>query len=164
MEIHPFQVQVVLDQLLLGINLARDQALGIPLFVHNIRENIIQFRRDKLESSFSLMPVHYIRLILIFGYQCIGCKICEQFCQLDPYDELSKQADRVYRRFVDPQKESSFAETLEGMPLADAMAVAMERLRLIYGDDSPEPDQAIASDWIQSSVQVTRLFYLQFNM
>lgn len=45
---------------------------------------------------------------------------------------------------------TDFAETLEKMPLADATAVAMERLRLIYGDDIPEPEQAMATDWIQS--------------
>ncbi|MEM7114666.1 MAG: FAD-dependent oxidoreductase [Chloroflexota bacterium] len=45
---------------------------------------------------------------------------------------------------------TDFAETLEKISLSDATAVAMERLRLIYGDDIPEPEQTIASDWIQS--------------
>lgn len=45
---------------------------------------------------------------------------------------------------------TDFAEVLEKMTLAEATAVAMGRLRLIYGNDIPEPEQAIATDWIQS--------------
>ena len=45
---------------------------------------------------------------------------------------------------------TDFAETLEKMGADAAKEVAMERLREMYGDDIPEPEQYIASDWIQS--------------
>lgn len=45
---------------------------------------------------------------------------------------------------------TDFAQQLESMPPEDALAIAMQRLRQIYGDDIPEPEQFIVSDWSNS--------------
>lgn len=45
---------------------------------------------------------------------------------------------------------TDFAEALERMGADAAKEVAMARLRGMYGNDIPEPNQYIASDWIQS--------------
>ncbi|MBV7337446.1 FAD-dependent oxidoreductase [Chloroflexi bacterium TSY] len=40
-----------------------------------------------------------------------------------------------------------YAQTLEQMSPAEALAVGMARLRLLYGEGIPEPEQFFVSDW-----------------